>query len=217
MLFTIGSMDEVSDPKHGAPALVTLLIEFLGMVAVVAIASGVIISRPGSSPATSDSELPDPAAIVPCVMNTAGYLNGRLYGELAKTIDWRGPEMDCDGMTRPNNNGIRLIFASPDSEDAPRLIFVIGIDGELENLQGQEEKVNITIIDQASGRFYSTVGRDRCWTTVESVAAIPEQASPVYRVDGELYCAGALPSLSGKGSVTLGDFRYSGRVTLDDS
>ncbi len=78
--------------------------------------------------------------MAPCILNNPGYLHGRLYGSLAATIDWRGPELTCDGMTRPNNEGIRLIFASPENEDQARLIFVIGIDGELDNLENHEGK-----------------------------------------------------------------------------
>ncbi len=168
-------------------------------------------------PAVADSGLPVSVTMAPCVMNTPGYLHGRLYGTLAATIDWGGPQMTCDGMTRPNGDGIRLVFASPENADQARLIFVIGIDGELDQLTEQEEKANITIIDEGSGRFFSTRGQDRCWTTIHVVEPLEENTKPAFKIEGELYCAGALPSLNGKGSVTLSDFKYSGRLALDDS
>ena len=169
------------------------------------------------TPVADDSGLPAPVIMAPCILNNPGYLHGRLYGSLAATIDWRGPELTCDGMTRPNNEGIRLIFASPENEDQARLIFVIGIDGELDNLENNEGKANITIIEEGSGRFFSTGRQDRCWTTIQSVEPLSEETNLAFQVDGELYCAGALRSLNGKGSVTLGDFRYSGRLVLDAS
>jgi len=57
----------------------------------------------------------------------------------------------------------------------------------------------------------------RCWTTIQTVEPLSEETNLAFQVDGELYCAGVLPSLNGKGSVTLDEFRYSGRSALDAS
>ena len=51
--------------------------------------------------------------------------------------------------------------------------------------------------------------------TVSDVIALPNRSGESYKINGNLYCAGALPSLSGAGSITLGDFEYSGRVVID--
>ena len=203
--------------KGSAPLWARYLIDLIATSLVLGISAwaAVILSR--QLPAAAESGLPASVTMAPCVMNTPGYLRGRLYGTLAATIDWGGPQMTCDGMTRPNHGGIRLVFASPGNADQARLIFVIGIDGELDQLTGREEKANVTIIDEGSGRFFSAGGQDRCWTTVQLVEPLVENTNSTFQVDGELYCAGALPSLNGRGSVTLSDFRYSGRLALDDS
>ncbi len=200
-----------------APRWAIVLIELIATVLVLAIGTWATVTLQRQTTGTKESGLPGPRNMAPCVTNSAGFLRGRLYGSLTAAIDWTGPQMTCDGMTRPNDRGIRLIFASPSNGDQPRLIFVIGIDGEMEKLANHEAKANITIIDERSGRFFSAGGQDRCWTTVHSIESLSQETDIAFQVDGELYCAGPLPSINGKGSVTLGDFRYSGRLILDDS
>jgi len=156
-----------------------------------------------------------PRTTKPCNSPTNAHLNGRLYGALDLTVDWHGAALTCDGITRPNEKGIRLVFAAAQNEDGDRLVFVIGIDGEFDRLTAGERKANITIIDESRGRFFSTSGKDRCWTMIDSVESLGDQEHETYQVAGKLYCAGALPSLSGPGSITLGDFDYSGRLSLD--
>jgi hypothetical protein len=216
-LLTIDSVDHLSTSttERAAPRWAAHLIELIGTLLVLSIGAWAAVT-PSLQP-LQPTGLPSPRLMPPCVANTAGFMRGRLYGSLTASIDWVGPEMTCDGMTRPNDGGIRLVFASPETEDQTRLIIVIGIDGGIEQLENQEEKANITIIDEDSGRFFSTGGQDRCWTTVKSIEPMPTEPGHAFQVGGELYCAGALPSLNGKGSITLGDFLYSGRLSLDDS
>lgn len=199
-------------PPRPARALIDLLGVFIALMIFFWAASHAL-QRPGTVPSGGFATT---QAVAPCLLNTAGSLTGRLYGTLSLDIDWRGPKMDCDGMMRPGNNGVRLFFSASDSGDSDRLIFVIGVDGALDELSGKERKANITIIDERTGSFFSTGGKERCWTTVHSVETLPDRNSESYQVNGELYCAGALPSLTGNGSVTLGNFRYSGRLTVDD-
>lgn len=215
-LINIATMNPRSETDGRTPFWMRLRYDLLGITIVLGLAAWAAVKSPGPSRAVPDSGLAAPRDMAPCVMNSAGYLNGRLYGALTSTIDWHGIGMTCDGMTRPNNQGIRLVFASAEFDESERLIFVIGIDGEIGNLTGKETKANITIIDEGSGRFFSAGRQDRCWTTVQSVEPAGDQMQSVYQVAGDLYCATALPSLTGKGSVTLGDFRYSGRLILDE-
>jgi hypothetical protein len=168
-------------------------------------------------PAVQSSDRPplDPG---PCVADPEGaYLSGRLYGGIELGIDWRGETLACAGMLRPAGQGIRLIFASAPDGSTADITFVLGIDAELDAPTGTEQAANITVIDRGSGRFFSSAGMARCWTILHEVEALTETTPHIYRVNGEAYCAGALPALSGPGSVTLSDFQYSGQVTLDDS
>jgi hypothetical protein len=199
------------------PTWARIFIDLSAVAIVIAIGTWAAVSGHQQSRGVAGTGMESPRTLSPCTLKSDGYLVGRLFGALDQTIVWRGAEMTCDGMMRPDNRGIRLVFASPEATDDQRLLFVIGIDGELDSLLHQEQKANITIIDEGTGRFFSTSGQDRCWTTVRAMEKHDDGYLPAYRVEGDLYCAGALPSLNGKGSVTLGDFRYSGRLSLDDS
>jgi len=149
-----------------------------------------------------------------CEAAEDGFLSGDLYGALSEHIEWRGTDMDCGGMLRPNDDGIRLVFAAPRQDE--RLLIVLGIDGSLDALPDGEHVANLTIIDETSKRFYSTGRRERCWSTIESVRPVADHADRILQVVGEVYCTGSLPSLSDNDSVTLRDMSYSGRLLLDE-
>jgi hypothetical protein len=140
-----------------------------------------------------------------------GFLSGRLYGAVERAIEWRGTDMRCEGGARPDDDGFRLVFAAPGDVTSDRLVFVIGITGILDGLSGSERAANVTIIDEKTGRFFSSGRQERCWTTVTSAIGDEEK----YAIDGQLYCSGSLPSLSDTSSVSLSEFRYSGRLKLD--
>jgi len=153
------------------------------------------------------------AAVDLCRSVDDGYLSGALYGAIEQRIEWRGTDMACDGGTRPDNAGIRVVFSGNPTAATERLVMVIGIDGAIEDIAATERMANITVIDESTGRFFSSGRQERCWTTVNNV----EGDGPNYRVSGELYCSGSLPSVSNSGSVTLRGFRYSGRLSIDAS
>jgi hypothetical protein len=153
-----------------------------------------------------------PAPMDLCESSEHDFLSGEIFGALKGRIEWRGPDMKCGGMLRPDADGIRLVFAA--SREGEELLFVLGINGTLDELAGGEHKANITIVDETHDRFFSTGRRERCWSKVESITAVTDR---VMQVAGEFYCAGSLPSLSDNSSVTLRDMRYSGRLLLDES
>jgi hypothetical protein len=156
----------------------------------------------------------DPATMDLCEAAEDGFLSGDLYGALSEHIEWQGTDMDCGGMLRPDDGGIRLVFAAPRQEE--RLLIVLGIDGTLDTLSDGEHVANLTIIDETRNRFYSTSRRERCWSTITSVRPVTDHPDRILQVVGEVYCAGSLPSLSDNSSVTLRDMRYSGRLLLDE-
>ena len=198
------------------PQWAKLPIEILGVIVVVAISTlavGNYTQQPGLGAGRS---VLAPHTLDLCSRDSDGFLIGRMYGALDLNIDWQGANMNCEGMLRPDGNGIRLLFASRQGREA-RLVFVIGVDGGIDQLTRKERTANITIIDEIDGRFFSTSGIDRCWTTIHKVEKIVGETFPTFQIDGDVYCAGGLPSLSDRGTVTLGDFRFSGRLALDES
>jgi hypothetical protein len=196
--------------------LITACIDVCGILAVLGLSVfvGLAIQQQPDIPASSG--LPASATMMPCQVDSGGYLMGRLYGSLNEQIDWHGDAFLCAGSPRPNGQGIRLFFAKKRNDGDERLVFVIGIDGAIENLENKEHVANVTVIDEETARFFSTGGQQRCWTTIEQV--VPAQSNPfLYRLDGAFYCSGALPLLNGRGSVTLTEFYYGAYLYTDDT
>jgi hypothetical protein len=151
-----------------------------------------------------------PRALMPCVMDQDGYLRGPLYGQISAELDWQGSNMRCDGMLRPDGAGIRLVFDEHLDEDAPGLLMVVGIADAILGEPVKDSPANITIINQSNGKFYSTGGETRCWTTFSNQLELIGTTEETWRVDGLIYCVGVLTELKGSGSVTLGELKFSG-------
>ncbi|MGI9341329.1 MAG: hypothetical protein ACR2QV_00660 [Gammaproteobacteria bacterium] len=187
-----------------------------GAGAIAAIAVAVVVARAiGAGGAAADlTASPEQRRTDLCRFVDDAYLSGTLYGGLEREIEWRGDRMRCEGGPRPDGDGVRLVFAAPAAAAAgDRLVFVIGISGPLGSLTDAERPANVTIIDEATGRFFSSGQQDRCWTTVKSA----DGDGTRYFVAGEVYCAGSLPSLSDGSSVSLRGFRYAGRLDMEVS
>lgn len=205
-------MTTPTEPSHPLPRWAQLLIDTaailaLGAVAVVA-ANGLGRERQGTA---TQSAIGDATDL--CQSVDDGFLSGRLYGAIERAVEWRGTNMKCEGGERPGDDGLRIVFAAPGNVDADRLVFVIGISGSIDDLADSEHVANVTIIDEKTGRFFSSGRQDRCWTTVTSVDGDGHR----YSVGGEVYCSGSLPSLTDASSVSLSDMRYSGRLIFDAS
>lgn len=188
-----------------SPAWLQAVSELLSVVAAAGLAVLVGLANLPPPPPQSGSGL-QPPAFEPCGAGSGGYLRGQLHGDIQLTIDWADDGMRCDGMLRPDEAGLRLIFASASDTDGPLL--VIGLDGTPEELPGREVAANLTIVDEGNGRFFNSGSRERCWAQASRVQ--PEAGG--YAVEGRLYCAGALAEVNGPGAVTPGELEFAGRV-----
>jgi len=198
-------------PEHQPPDWARHLI---GLLAVIALGEIALIAARSLSAGPSQATMTAPLMAAGgdlCRSVDAAYLSGILYGAVNRKIEWRGINMRCEGGPRPGGEGIRLVFAAADAVNSERLVFVIGISGTVAELTDAERAANVTVIDESSERFFSSSGQERCWTTVAAV----DGDGTRYRIEGELYCSGSLPSLSDGSSISLRDFRYSGRLNLD--
>lgn len=208
--------DNTVDTENNPPGWARFLIEGLVVMAIVAISS-LTIGGPLRQPSAEKGTMTlEPRSMNLCDIDSDGYLRGRLHGALDEQIDWRGADMDCEGMLRPDGHGIRLLFAAQGNREA-KLVFVFGIAGMVETMPGVERAANITIIDETDGRFFSSRGDDRCWATISKLENLDDETISAYQIDGDIYCTGGLPSLSDNRSVTLADFEFSGRLALNES
>ena len=196
------------------------VIGLLGAAAVLLIGTLALIQP--IPPRTPQGDGAAASANRPCTLRPEGFLRGRFFGALNLTANWSGANLYCDGMQRPGGDGVRLFFARAHrggEGGGERVSVLIGIDGRPADLVGRERPANVTVIDERAGRFFSSGGPGRCWASIASVAALP-QAGTVpagYRIDGLVYCVGALPSVGDRTSLTLGELQFAGRVSADEA
>jgi hypothetical protein len=201
--------------RSSTPGPLTQLTGLIGLLASLGL-GWIALSQsppPRPLPVTDATEpLGAAPALAPCVMDERdGYWQGRMSGTADLEVDWRGSELGCAGEERASKRGLRLFFAGRPGVGADRLLVVLSIDSSLERLAGREHPVRVTLIDEASSQFFHSDG-GRCFTRIREVAALA-QSRGVWRVDGELYCVGAIASVAGDTAVEIGDTRFSGRLT----
>ncbi len=169
-------------------------------------------------------ELPAPAAaparglgaapgLEDCRMDRDGYWKGRIFGATTLEVNWSGAALACAGNARPDGRGLRLFLAGRLGEGPDRLMLVLGISAGIAGLAPGEYPASVTLVDEASSQFFHGPS-DRCFTRIREVTPLPD-APGSYRIEGDLYCAGAIASVSGQHSVTLGEMSFAGRLTPD--
>jgi len=197
-----------SDPVRPTGALAGLL----GAAAAITVTTLALLQRPGEPP-------PGPAASVarPCPLGAAGTFRGRFYGGLDFMADWSGSELACDGRARPDEGGFRLYFSGP-GRGVGQVTVLVGLPGGDAGPATGEQPANVTVIDEQEARFFNSGGPGRCYADVEAVTPAPTGPGLPrgQRVDGVLYCVGALPSVGDRASLTLGDLRFSGWIGHGD-
>jgi len=172
-------------------------------------------------PTTSGSE----TIVAPqCLPGGKGFLRARLAGAVQTELAW-GNEADCSGAVRPTDGGIRMRFAGTtaagkdkDQGKAPeRIVLVFGIAGLREGQSARTLGVNLTVIREGSGQFYSTRGDDKCIldkVTQVPIAGIPRR-SRSYSVVARGFCTEPARAVRGEGVILVSRFDFAGRVDFD--
>ena len=147
-----------------------------------------------------------------CLPAGNGYLRARLSGAVSTELNWGNDGTECTGAVRPTDGGIRMRFSRPDGPG--KLVLVFGIAQLAEGKSARNVPVNVTLIREGAGQFFSTQGDDKCTldlVTQEAIVGIPHRARS-YRVTARGFCTEPARAVRGKGSVLLSRFDYSGRV-----
>lgn len=203
-------------PPHALPGpLLRRAAGLLGTAGVLVVGALALLQEP-AGPAAVGSAVTGPPAVPSCALGADGFLRGQFFGALSLTADWSGPTLACDGMQKPDGEGVRLFFSGA-APDGGRVALLIGLDGKQAELAGAERPANVTVIDERDGRFFSSAGRGRCWARIGSVTpvdGVPGRGAGS-RIDGLVYCVGALPSVGDRSSLTLSDLRFSGWITAN--
>ncbi len=179
-------------------------------LALLGIVCGISACTEPSDPAqiaNAEHEVGTPG--VQCLQSGDGLLSGELFGALELNIQWPNAGTACEGMTRPDNGGARLRFSRRFSQSDQSLVLIVGISQIANGDKGNGYPANVTLIDERNARFYSNGGVPNCWVDVYQQTPI---ASSDAKIDGILYCSGALAQTQGDGSIRLRDIRFSGQI-----
>lgn len=165
--------------------------------------------------ACGEAQEPVPAPLLPPPVAAAngcgdsGYLRTTLYGSFEGEIDWSNGELDCEGMPRPNAAGARLRFAGTTAGSSHSLAFIVAMPGLERGATASELASNVTMIEEGSGRFFSTPGLESCWTDIDAQTRV-EGTADTWSIAGKLYCITPLPELNGDASVLLSELHFAG-------
>ena len=207
-------------------ALLTVLLAAAAVAAVLAVfewsrgIDGSIVPRDATPPPAQKSAADLLAPSGGCLPTGDGFFRARLDGELQMRLDWGDAQIQCEGMARPDGNGVRLSFrrARPQADSLPdSLLIVLGISGLSESSSGQALPANVTIIEERTSRVFGTLGDDKC--TVDELRQ--ELVSPwrpdtrVYRVSGRGFCTAPALAVGGDRTVLMSTFDFAGQVMYE--
>jgi hypothetical protein len=172
--------------------------------------------------AACNPESPQAPVRMAAACPAGGALIANVFGTLEGRLEWRGDELECEGMPRPHGEGARLRFAGPAlaGSEAERLAFIIAMPALEKGQAGSELEAGVTLILEDTGRFYSSPEQAGCWADIvvhePAVDAGGPDGSDEYRISGLLYCLSPLAELNGTASVSLRDLEFSGRLDWSD-
>jgi len=164
-----------------------------------------------------EQQEPAPATVMPTLAQTAasdacgdnGRLHTELFGALAGPLDWSADDLKCSGMPRPNGEGARLRFAAQVGDIDRRLAIIIAMPALERHVAGSEISSKVTLIDEGSGRFFSTWDLDSCWTDITTLEPLDDSGDR-FEIGGNLYCVAPLTEVNGEGSVSISELDFMG-------
>lgn len=171
----------------------------------------------GQPPPSVAPQTPAAPSSLQCLPDGNGYLRARLSGVVETELAWGNQGTECTGATRPAGGGIRVRFAGVTPRDAEPLVLVFGIAGLREGQSAQTLAVNLTVIREGTGQFYSTHGDDKCMldsVTQEPLVGIPHRARS-YRIVARGFCTQPARAVRGAGVILISRFDFSGRIDFD--
>jgi len=157
-----------------------------------------------------------PPAPITCLPDGRGSLKARLSGAVQAELVWGNEGTECTGAVRPDG-GIRMRFSHEDGAAGGRLVLLFGVAGLREGQSAKALPVNVTVIREGLGEFYSTRGDNKCTldeVRQEALVGIPHR-SRSYRVIARGFCTHPARAVRGDGVILLSRFDYIGRIDFD--
>ena len=189
--------------KKCAPSRSFVSLEGL-FLAVLALLAG-CESATESGPIAAIAPEEEPALLC----GNEGRLSTELYGAVAVRVDWNKNDLECVGMPRPEGRGARLRFAAKPADDNLQLAIIIAIPDLERDAPLGEFSVNVTLIEEGNGRFFSTSDLNNCLTDITSMTGLDDSGDR-YSISGELFCVLPLPEINGDSSVSIPKMLFSG-------
>jgi hypothetical protein len=179
--------------------------------------ASLLASACAAEPAADEANsAPDPAASAKCLPE-GGYVRARISGTMSQELDWPNEGTECTGAVRPTDGGVRMRFSRFDERSANKIVLVFGIANLREGESAKTLPVNVTVIREGAGEFYSTQGDDKCMLdTIQQVpiVGVPHR-SRSYRVTGRGFCTEPARAVRGTGAILLSRFDFAGRVDFE--
>ena len=165
-------------------------------------------------PTAADDNVTTAPAPTACLPDGGGFLKARLSGAVQAELVWGNEGTECTGAVRPDG-GLRIRFSHDDGEG--RLVLLFGVAGLREGRSAKALPVNVTVIREGLGEFYSTQGDNKCTldeVRQEPLVGIPHR-SRSYRIIARGFCTHPARAVRGEGVILLSRFDYIGRVDFD--
>jgi hypothetical protein len=187
-----------------------------GSALLCALALTIACKVHAQSPLTALPADADSATAADCLPEQGGYLRARLKGAINSELDWGNAGTQCTGAVRPDG-GVRMRFTHTLDAAGDRLVLIFGIAGLREGRPAKALPVNVTVIREGSGDFFSTQGDDKC--LVDQVSQVPISGVPhrtrSYRVVVRGFCTEPARAVRGPGVVLISRFDYAGRIDYE--
>jgi hypothetical protein len=181
---------------------------YIGLCVILLVTPAVAVPAGGKEPEASTAR---------CLADGRGYFRARISGSINAELDWRNSGMQCSGGIRPGG-GARATFSHAFGKPGEQLLFVFGLPSLQEGQPGRNLPVNLTVILQGEGKFFGTVGDDKCTADElqqEVIVGVPHRDRS-YRVIVRGFCMQPAPAVSGKGAVLLTRFDFAGRIDFSE-
>ena len=180
-----------------------------------ACAASLIASVTAGNVHAQESAPPAPSAgPVECLPTGDGYLRARISGALSAELNWGNDGTECTGAVRPTDGGVRMRFSRIAPDGVGKLVLVFGIATLREGKPARLAPVNVTVMREGKGEFYSTQGDDKCMldeVRQEPIIGIPHRTRS-WRVIARGFCTEPARAVRGSGAVLLSRFDIAGRV-----
>lgn len=171
------------------------------------LAVALLILVAACEPEADASGAPEPVANQPpSECGDDAHVVTELFGAIETRIDWGPGKFACDGMARPDDEGLRMRFSGNTAGSV--LDIIIAVPGLKRATPADELAATVTMTVNGSGRFFSTADLETCWADIERNEMV-DNSGDRYVVGGMVYCVAPLAEVGNQGSITVQELDFA--------